>query len=624
MQQERKFDKNTFIGFALIAVLMAALFYINQPSEEEKKEHERQEQLALEQQKKEAEPEKQVQPNVPLQVQNDSTGQVIQPKDYLVENPKITAKFSGKGGYISELLMKDYSGFDSAAKNHKQPLYIIKDGNNKFNLKFKDKSGAEINTAQLSFSPTVQKVDSATIVTMSAALPQGSLQYIYTVGNNYSIGFEIKSQGIHQITSDKNLAVEWDLNAFSVEKGKQQEVYWAQTYFRFKGTNDVEYELFGADEWEEKEAVDWIAFKQQFFSSILSFDEGFQNPVGKSVAVGEKDPNFSKNYNFQALMPVSGSELNYKMQWDFVPLDYRLLTSEHYERKDFGEIVPFGWGILGWINKHFFLNVFQWLATSGVAYGWVILLMTIVVKLVLSPIMYKQYRQSAMMRILRPELNELSEKFKGQENAMKKQQATMELYRKAGVNPLSGCLPALIQIPIFYALFRFFPNIIDLRGKSFLWAEDLTAFDSPISLPSWVPFMDNHISILALSYIIAMVIYFKVSGSLDSFNQPPQEGMPDMRIMKYMMYVMPVFFFVFLNSYASGLSWYYLVSNVINIGIVMFIKNVMIDDKKIHATIQENKAKPKKQSKFSQRMQQLMEQAQDQQKQQEQKKGKKK
>lgn len=624
MQQERKFDKNTFIGFALIAVLMAALFYINQPSEEEKKEHERQEQLALEQQKKEAEPEKQVQPNVPLQVQNDSTGQVIQPKDYSVENPKITAKFSGKGGYISELLMKDYSGFDSAAKNHKQPLYIIKDGNNKFNLKFKDKSGAEINTAQLSFSPTVQKVDSATIVTMNAALPQGSLQYIYTVGNNYSIGFEIKSQGIHQITSDKNLAVEWDLNAFSVEKGKQQEVYWAQTYFRFKGTNDVEYELFGADEWEEKEAVDWIAFKQQFFSSILSFDEGFQNPVGKSVAVGEKDPNFSKNYNFQALMPVSGSELNYKMQWDFVPLDYRLLTSEHYERKDFGEIVPFGWGILGWINKHFFLNVFQWLATSGVAYGWVILLMTIVVKLVLSPIMYKQYRQSAMMRILRPELNELSEKFKGQENAMKKQQATMELYRKAGVNPLSGCLPALIQIPIFYALFRFFPNIIDLRGKSFLWAEDLTAFDSPISLPSWVPFMDNHISILALSYIIAMVIYFKVSGSLDSFNQPPQEGMPDMRIMKYMMYVMPVFFFVFLNSYASGLSWYYLVSNVINIGIVMFIKNVMIDDKKIHATIQENKAKPKKQSKFSQRMQQLMEQAQDQQKQQEQKKGKKK
>ncbi len=293
------------------------------------------------------------------------------------------------------------------------------------------------------------------------------------------------------------------------------------------------------------------------------------------------------------------------------------MAHAQYEGKDFDEIIPFGWTILGWINRHFFLNIFSWLATTGMQYGWVIFLMTIVVKLVLSPVMYKQYRQSAMMRILRPELNEINDKHKGQDNAMKRQQATMELYRKAGVNPLSGCLPALIQIPIFYALFRFFPNIIDLRGQSFLWAEDLTAYDSPISLPSWVPFMDGHLSILALAYIIAMVIYFKVSGSMDNFNQPAQEGMPDMRIMKYMMYVMPLFFFVFLNNYASGLSWYYLVSNVINIGIVMFIKNVMIDDKKIHAKIQQNKAKPKKQSKWGAKMQQLMEQAQETQKAQE-------
>lgn len=624
MQQERKFDKNTFIGFALIAVLMAAFFYLNQPSEEELKERQREEQLAAEKEQNEASQKYIAQANVPAQVLTDSTGAVIQPKNHSIENSKLKVTFSGNGGYISELQLKEFSAFDSAAKDHKQSLFLIKDGNNKFNLKFKDKSGKEINTAQLAFSPTVQNAGSKTIVTMNAALPQGSLQYVYTLDDNYTVGFEIKSQGIHQITSDKNLEVEWDLNAISAEKGKQQENYWAQTYFRFKGTDDVEYELFGADEWEEEKSIDWIAFKQQFFSSILSFDEGFVSPKGTSIPIAEKDPAFSRNYNFQALMPISGSELSYKLQWDFVPLDYRLLTDAHYESKNFGEIIPFGWGFLGWINKHFFLNVFQWIATTGINYGWVILLMTIVVKLVLSPIMYKQYRQSAMMRILRPELNDLTEKFKGKENAMKKQQATMELYRKAGVNPLSGCLPALIQIPIFYALFRFFPNIIDLRGESFLWAEDLTAFDSPILLPSWVPFMDGHISILALSYILAMVVYFKVSGSLESFNQPPQEGMPDMRIMKYMMYVMPVFFFVFLNSYASGLSWYYLVSNVINIGIVLFIKNVMIDDKKIHATIQENKTKPKKQSKFSQRMQQLMEQAQEQQKQQETKKGKKK
>jgi len=622
MQQERKFDKNTLIAFLLMGALLMGYFYINKPSEEELKERERQEQLQAQKQK---ESDSIASIQQPLQTATDSTVVAIKAEDFETETEKFKIGFSGKGGYISELLLKEYSAFDENAKDHKQDLYLINKGNNLFNLKFKDKSGREINTADLAFAPTVQKAGAVTIVTMTAPVEQGKLEFVYTLSDDYRVGFEIKSQGIHTLTNEKQIGVEWKLKASSLEKGKQQEHYWAQTYYRFKGTNDVEYELFGKDEWEEDEAIDWIAFKQQFFSSILSFGEGFQKPKGGSDPIEEDvDPEHSKDYRFAAYVPVSGSELNYKMNWDFVPLDYKLLTNGVYEGTDFDDIIPFGWGILGWINKHFFLNIFKWLATTGMNYGWVILLMTIVVKLVLSPIMYKQYRQSAMMRVLRPELNEINEKFKGQDNALKRQQATMELYRKAGVNPLSGCLPALLQIPIFYALFRFFPNIIDLRGKSFLWVEDLTAFDSPISLPDWVPLMNGHISILALSYIIAMVVYFKVSGSMDSFNQPPQEGMPDMRIMKWMMYLMPVFFFVFLNNYASGLSWYYLVSNVINIGIVIFIKNVLIDDKKIHAKIQENKAKPKKQSKWSKRMQQLMEQAQEAQRQQEQMRNKKK
>lgn len=625
MQQERKFDKNTLIAILLMGALLIGYFYINKPSEEELKEIEKQEQLANQEKQNEQDSLTLVQQNQTGQVLQDSTAVLAEAKDYTTKNSKFQVKFSGKGGYISELLLEKYSAFDKNAEDHKKPLYLIHDGNNKFNLKFKDKSGREINTSGLSFSPEVQKSDSTTIVTMTAPIEQGKLQYIYTIGTDYTIGFEVKSVGIHQITNDKDLELSWALKASSIEKGTQQEDYWAQTYYRFKGTGDVEYELFGSDEWEEEQSVDWVAFKQQFFSSILSFDEGFQKSKGGSVAIDrEKDSLHSKDYHFLANIPVSGSELNYKFQWDFVPLDYELLANNQYEGKNFDEIIPFGWGILGWINRHFFLNVFQWLAKTGMSYGWVILLMTIVVKLVLSPVMYKQYRQSAMMRILRPELNEINEKHKGQENAMKRQQSTMELYRKAGVNPLSGCLPALIQVPIFYALFRFFPNIIDLRGQSFLWAEDLTAYDSPISLPDWVPMMDGHLSIFALLYIIAMVVYFRVSGSLDSFNQPPQEGMPDMRMMKWMMYLMPIFFFVFLNNYASGLSWYYLVSNVINIGIVMIIKNVLIDDKKIHAKIQENKAKPKKQSKWGAKMQKLMEQAQEQQKYQEQQKKKRK
>lgn len=622
MLQERKSDKNTLIAMLLMGALLMGYFYISKPSEEQLREIQKQEQLA----NKNEENQKN---NLTAQnkdaIKDLIDNELVEGKseDYNLESNKFSVVFSGKGGHISELILKEYTAYSESSADHKKPLYLIKKGNNVFDLIFKDKEGRIVHSADLAFIPTVKELGSKTIVTMTSPLKTGKLEYIYTIGEDYTIGFEIKSEGIHQISDMSEINLDWKLKSTSIEKGKQQEEYWAQTYYRFKGTHDVEYELFGSDRWKEKESIDWIAFKQQFFASILYFDEGFQSPTGGSNPVDELDKEHNKDYYFSAVIPVTGSELNYKMQWDFVPLDYKLLSNAYYKDKDFGRIIPFGWGFLGWLNRSFFLFIFQWLAKTGISYGWVILLMTIVVKLVLSPVMYKQYKQSAMMRILRPELNEINEKHKGQDNALKRQQATMELYRKAGANPLSGCLPALLQIPIFYALFRFFPNVIDLRGKSFLWADDLTAYDSPVSLPDWVPFMDGHLSVFALAYIIAMVVYFKISGSMDSFNQPPQEGMPDMRIMKYMMYVMPLFFFVFLNSYASGLSWYYLVSNVINIGIILVIKNVLIDDKKIQAKIQENKAKPKKQSRWGAKMQEIMEQAQEQKKlQEQQKKGK--
>lgn len=622
MQQERKPDNNTFIAMLLMGALLLGYLFLNKPNEQEL---EKQKQEQIDDKKVENIQKKTAELNQP-NIQSDSTVVVVKSEDYRVENPKFDLNISGKGGYISELKLKNYTAYSEKSKDHKESLYLIKQGNNNFNIEIKAKDGKTINTSELAFAPTVQKHDSLTIVTMSTVADGSKIDFVYTVGRDYTIDFEVKSKDIHQLTSSKDIQLNWQFKAGSIEKGKQQESYWSQTYYRFKGTNDVEYELFGSDEWKEENSIDWIAFKQQFFSSILSFDEGFPKPVGGSEPIDEKvDSLHSRNFHFTSVLPIQGSELDYKMKWDFVPLDYKILTEPQYKGKDFEEIIPFGWSILGWLNRNFFLLIFNWLAKIGLTYGWVIFLMTIVVKLVLSPIMYKQYRQSAMMRILRPELNDINEKFTGKDNAVKRQQATMELYRKAGANPLSGCLPALVQLPIFYALFRFFPNVIALRGQSFLWADDLTAYDSAVSLPHWVPFMNGHLSVFALAYIIAMVIYFKISGSMDSFNQPPQEGMPDMRIMKYMMYLMPIFFFVFLNNYASGLSWYYLVSNVINIGIVLVIKNVLIDDEKIHAKIQENKAKPKKQSKFSKKMQELMDQAQEQQKlRDQQKKGNKK
>ncbi len=615
MQQEKKFDFNQIIAFVLMAVLLFGVMYWNTPSDEE-----------VAQQKKEfVEKEKQAKAKA---IQNSKQAQALfQPvagvaKDVEVNNPKMNVKFASKGGQINSVQLVDYKAYTPKDNKDESPLYLVKDGSSSLNFSFKAKNGVEINTKDLVFIPNVQKVGKNTIVTMTAQTQGGQIQYIYTIGESYGIDFQVKTQGLANITSDENVVLNWKMEGLTTEKGKQQEKYWSHTYFQFKDSKDIEYTLFGSDEWDEEDAISWVANKQQFFASVLSSEEGFKNAKGGSINADDDDANFCKHYTFTAPIDLKNAELNQKFTFDFIPLDYYLLKD--YSDKGFQNLIDFGWGILGWLNKFFFLPIFDFLANFGIQLGWVIFLLTIVVKLVLSPIMYKQNRQSALMKVLRPELNEINEKYKDPKDAMKKQQATMEIYRNAGINPLAGCLPALLQIPIFYALYRFFPNLIELRGVPFLFAEDLTAFDSLITLPSWVPVLNGHLSIFASLYIVAMMVYFKVSGSMDNFQMPQQEGMPNMQFMKYMMYIMPLFFFAFLNNYASGLSWYYLVSNTINIGIVLYIKKVMINEEKIHQILAANKAKPKKEGKFASRMQEMMKKAQEMQEQQEQnKKGRK-
>ena len=613
MQQEKKFDFNQIIAFVLMGLLLFGVMYWNSPSEEE-----------IEKQKQElVQKEKEAKAKQAQSIQQAQT--IFKPvagvaKDVDVANEKMNVKFASKGGQIQDVQLKSYTAFEKGSND--KPLYLAKDGSNSFNLTFKTKNGVAVNTKDLNFIPSVQKNGNNTVITMTAQAQGGQIQYIYTLGDSYGIDLEVKSQGLANITTDKEVALSWKMDGFSTEKGRDQEKYWSHTYYQFKDSKDIEYTLFGSDEWDEEDAISWVANKQQFFSTILSSDEGFKNVKGGSLNAEKEDEKYSKHYFFNTNLELKNSELNHKLTFDFLPLDYNFLKG--YNDKGFQHLIDFGWGIFGALNKYFFLYVFKILANFGIKYGWVIFLMTIVVKLVLSPIMYRQYRQSALMKVLRPELNEINEKYKDPKDAMKKQQATMEIYRNAGVNPLAGCLPALLQIPIFYALFRFFPNLIDLRGVPFLFAEDLTAFDSLIKIPDWIPMLNGHLSIFALLYIVAMMVYFKVSGSMDNFQMPQQEGMPNMEFMKYMMYIMPIFFFVFLNNYASGLSWYYLVSNTINIGIVLYIKKVMINEDKIHAILEKNKAKPKKEGKFASRMQEMMKKAQEMQEQQEQLKKNKK
>ena len=305
------------------------------------------------------------------------------------------------------------------------------------------------------------------------------------------------------------------------------------------------------------------------------------------------------------------------------PVDYAVLSK--YEGKNLDRIVSLGWGIFRWINKFVFIPVFAFLSSFIGNFGLVIILMTIVVRIIMSPVVYKSYLSSAKMKVLRPEMQEINDKYKGKENAMKRQQETMAIQRKAGVNPLSGCIPALLQMPVFFALFRFFPANIDIRHKGFLWADDLSAYDEVLKLPFNIPFYGDHVSLFPILASVAIFFYMQMTQSQQmGMQQPAQEGMPDMqKMMKMMLYISPLMMLFFFNSYASSLSLYYFISNLLTLGIMLVIKNYILDEDKIHAQIQENKKKPaKKKSAFRQRLDDAMKQAQDQQGQQK-KKGKK-
>jgi YidC/Oxa1 family membrane protein insertase len=303
------------------------------------------------------------------------------------------------------------------------------------------------------------------------------------------------------------------------------------------------------------------------------------------------------------LEPVSGG-LAYDMNMYYGPTDYQIF-------KDYGrnldEAMPLGWGIFGVINKYIIIPLFGFLSGFLPA-GIAIIVLTVIVKIVLSPVQYKQYVSQAKMKILKPELDEIRKKYEG--NQMKIQQETMKLQNTAGASPLKGCLPALMQIPVFYALFTFFPSAFDLRQKSFLWAEDLSSYDTIAELPFHIPFYGDHVSLFPILASIAIFIYMMMTTG-QSMQAQQQPGMPNM---KFLMYISPLFMLVFFNNYASGLSLYYFTSNLITIGIMLVIKNVILDEDKIHAKIQENKKKPKKQSRFQRKMAEMMEQAEQQKK----------
>ena len=530
----------------------------------------------------------------------------------ILENELVKLTINNKGGQIIEAQIKNYKTHDSL------PLYMIKDKNASFNINFGTTDNRILNTKDLFFEPTISKNGESTIISMKLKVADSQfLEYRYEMKpNDYMVNFAVRSQGLSTVINSSNpINLDWSLKGYRHEKSLKTEntMY---SYYYFKTEGEVDY--LNAGKSDIINNVDWVAYKQHFFTSNLLTDTPFDNATVTAtdlVKNEEIDTVYTKLYELKTPLALSNGELNYNMKWFYGPSDYNLLKT--FEGTNLEETADLGWGIFGFLNRTVFYPVFNFLKGFLSNFGLIIILMTIVVRIIMSPLVYKSYLSSAKMKVIRPELTALNEKYPGKENAMKRQQETMAVQRKAGVSMLSGCIPALLQMPVFFALFKFFPTNLALRQEGFLWAPDLSSYDIIFNLPFNIPFYGDHISLFPILASVAIFFYMKMNQSQQANMQAPaQEGMPDMgKMMKYMIYLSPVMMLFFFNNYASSLSLYYFVSNLLTIGIMLVIKNYVIDEDKIHAQIEENKKRPEKvKSKFRQKIDTAMKQAQEQQK----------
>ena len=612
--EEKKLDVNSLIGFGLIFVILIYMFYINQPTPEELAAKQQAEREAAAIQGNSASTEA-VDYNQSAQVIQDinptdssavaayksSMGAFsftpIVPGNTLLENDVLLVEVSHKGGQLVLAQNKKYNTYDSV------PVYLIKDGNATFNISFTTQDNRIIQTKDLYFEPLTATNDQVEVLSMKAKISDSEyLLFEYSLPeDSYMLDFKIKSVGLSGFfnpTQDPQL--QWDLKTIRHSKSVQYENRYTRLNYKFE-EDKLDKLSDSSDDDATEQAVEWVSYRQHFFSTIIAFSPALETASFNStnlIKEESKTIGYTKIYETKAPLQLVGGVLDYDMNVYLGPTDVKELAK--FPTLGLEDSIPFGWGIFGWINRYVFTPTYTFLI-GYLPYGIAIIVMTILVRLLMSPVTYKSYLSQAKMKVLKPEITEINDKFK--DNAMKKQQETMKIYNKAGVNPMSGCVPALVQMPIFYALFMFFPTSFALRQKSFLWADDLSSYDTILELPFYIPFYGDHVSLFPILASVAIFFYMMMTTGQ---NMPTQPGMPNM---KFIIYLSPVMMLIFFNSYASGLSLYYFVSNLITIFIMLAIKNFILDDDKIHARIQANKEKPKKEGKFQAKMREIMEQA---------------
>ncbi len=532
---------------------------------------------------------------------------------YVIENDLIKLEISNKGGGIKTVELKDYQTFDSL------PVILLNPETSKFGLSFFSNNRI-INTEDFYFTPSENISSHTTVsgsnsISFSMRLYTGTeegivntnsyIEYLYTVsGDNYMFDFTINIVGMDGVISSNSSFVDLNWAADVRQQEKTIDQFNGSTIYYKYYQDEVDY-LSETDDDEEQIStkLKWVSFKQRFFSSSLIAKTSFES--GK-IKVFEKENPGSDRYlksmeaDFELPINLKGSTS--------IPLSFYFGPNKFYTLKaydlDLERQIPIGWGffLLAWINEFIVIPTFDWLGGYGWNYGIVILVLTLMLKTLLFPIAYKTYYSSAKMRVLKPEIDELSKKFPKKEDAMKKQQAVMSLYKKAGANPAAGCVPMLLQMPILFAMFRFFPASIELRQQPFLWAHDLSSYDSIATLPFNIPYYGDHVSLFTLLMTVSTILYTYMNNQMMSGQTQQMPGM------KTMMYIMPVMFLGIFNGYASGLSYYYFLANVITFG-QMFVFRYAINEDKLRAKIELNKKKPaKKKSAFQKRLEEAAKQ----------------
>ena len=596
--EEKKLDPYQLIGFVLIALIMTWMLMRQQDQNLNNQDKVKSESENLNK------TEKQLLSQNSKQTNNESVGfedLIYSPEKeeefYQLENNLIKIVISNKGGEITKVNLKNFDNY------LKEPLNLVHN-NQTTDLVFKLKDGREINTSKLTFEINKKKSKKGQLVMRAFFSQDRWIEFQYSLlPDSYLLDYSITSSNFQSFIDPSGLnRLEWNLKSFRNSKSVEYENRYTELTYGYENDKVNELSITGTDE-EKVDEIQWISYKQHFFNSILIPDKKINNVFLKSenlVQSEDKKEKYTKFYS--SVIPLKNNGVfDFKFKWYFGPSQYSTLSNYNIGIE---KSVNYGWGIFGWINKYIFIPLFNFIS-SFMPFGISIIIMTIIVRLAMSPVTYRSYVSQVKMKILRPEIEEINKKFS--KDAVKRQQETMSLYSRAGANPMSGCLPALVQLPVFYALFSFFPVAFALRQKSFLWADDLSSYDSILDLPFNIPFYGDHISLFPILASVAIFIYTMMT--MGQQQPPPQPGMPNM---KFIMYLMPLMMLFFFNNYSSGLSLYYFVSNILTILLMVVIKNFVVNESKILLQIEENKKKPRKVSGFSARLQKAMEQAEKQ------------